>query len=130
MRKLFLLTGVLLFLLPLSFAHTDQLLLAPSDVVLQLETERNSRQFHLGELIPVKFSYTANAPGRYLWVSQSSKLDGGGPLEFSCSPSAERVRRHSGSPDGLAFDPMLNAPCAGVGVGGGAGSEIAIGNGR
>lgn len=93
---------------------------APDDVVLRLEAE-GSHQFHLGEFIPIKFSYAANAPGKYLWVADNANLEGGHSLEISCSPAAERVRQLPSRAEELAFDEMLMAPCGGVGGGSGGG---------
>jgi hypothetical protein len=123
MQKLFLTTGVVLILLLSSFAQSAQPVSAPADVVLKLGVEGDGHQFHLGELIPVKFSYSAKTPGRYVWVSQSSKLAGGRGLEISCSHSAERASTPPSSPDDVTFGQMLNAPCGGVGggIGGGCG---------
>lgn len=121
MQKLLLTTGVVLILLLSSFAQSSQPVWAPADVVLKLGTEGDGQQFHLGELIPIKFSYTAKVPGKYIWVGQSSKLVGGQSLEISCSPSTERVSTPPTSPDEVTFGQMLNPPCGGVGVGGGIG---------
>lgn len=123
MQKLFFMTGVVLILLLSSFAQNPQPVSAPADVVLKLETEGGGQQFHLGELIPIKFSYTAKVPGTYLWVGQSSRLVGGHPLNISCSPSTEGVGTSPSSPDEVTFAQMLNAPCGGVGgsIGGGCG---------
>jgi hypothetical protein len=119
MQKLFLTIGVVLILLPSSFAQVTQPVSAPADVILKLETDGDRHQFHLGELIPVKYSYSAKTPDRYVWVGQSSKLAGWHSLEISCSPSAERFSTRPSSPDHVTFDQMLNPPCGGGGVGGG-----------
>jgi hypothetical protein len=74
MQKLFLTTGVVLVALLSSFAQNAEPVSAPADVILMLGTEGDGHQFHLGELIPVKFSYSAKTSGRYVWVSQSKKL--------------------------------------------------------
>ena len=121
MQKFFLTTGLVLILQLCSFAQGSQPVLAPADVVLKLGTEGDRQQFHLGELIPVEFSYTATVPGRYIWVGQSRKLVGGQSLEISCSPSPERVGTTPSSPDEVTFSQMLNAPCGGVGSGTGVG---------
>ena len=122
MRKLCLTGGVVL-LAGLSFlAQNPTPVPAPTEVVLRLSTEGDRHQFHLGELIPVKFSYSAPVSGKYIWVSQSVKLTGGHGLDVSCSPSAEPVTRKelvSGAED--KFGAMLNAPCGGVGGGVGLG---------
>ena len=65
---------------------------APADVTLTLSTEGDRHEFHLGELIPVKFSYSAAVPGKYVWVSQNTRLTGGHGLDFACSPFAEGAR--------------------------------------
>src|SRR4029077_20092720 len=103
MQRLFLTTGVVLIVLLSSFAQNVEPVSAGADVVLKLETEGDGHQFHLGELIPVKFSYGAGTPGRYVWVSQSSKLDGGRSIEISCSPSTERVDLNPRSVDEVTF---------------------------
>jgi len=116
------LAAVMVFILVLSsFAQRVEPVPAPADVVLELGTEGGGRQFHLGELIPIKFSYSANGPGRYIWAGNGTKLDGGHPLEIACSPAAERVKPYSTSPDDVAFGQILNSACEGVGFGGGIG---------
>ena len=121
MQKLFLTTGVVLVLLLSSFAQSWQPVSAPDDVVLKPETEGDGQQFHLGELIPIKFSYTAKVPGTYFWVGQSSRLAGEHSLKISCLPSTERVSIPPSSPDEVTFGQMLNAPCGGLGGGIGVG---------
>jgi hypothetical protein len=121
MQKLFLTTAIVLIVLPPPFAQSVQPVSAPSDVILELGIEGDGHKFHLGELVPVKFSYSAKNPGKYVWVSQSGKLTGGRSLEISCSPSAERVSTRPTSPDDTTFGQMLNAPCGGVGGGSGGG---------
>jgi hypothetical protein len=116
MQKLFPTAGVVLIAVLLC-AQSVSPLPGPADVTLELGTEGAGHQFHLGELIPIKFSYRAQTPGKYFWVSQSSKLAGGRSLEISCSPSAERVGMPLSSVDAVSFDQMLNAPCGGVGGG-------------
>jgi len=123
MQKLLLTTGVVLILQLPSYAQNSHPVSAPADVVLKLETEGDRQQFYLGELIPIKFSYTAKAPDTYIWVGQSKKLVGGKSLEILCSPSTARVNTYGNSVDEVTFGQMLNAPCGGVGggIGGGCG---------
>jgi hypothetical protein len=113
------LTGGVVFLVGMSlFPQNTTPLPAPADVTLTLSTEGDRHQFHLGELIPVKFSYSAAVPGKYVWVSQNTKLPGGHGLDFACSPFAESARPTPfvlGAND--KFGEMLMAPCAGVGGG-------------
>jgi hypothetical protein len=101
-----------------SFSQNSAPVSAPAEVRLSFSTEDDRRQFHLGELIPAKFSYAATTPGKYIWVSLSSKLTEGHDLDVTCSPSAEPVSR-SPLPTGVddKFGRMLNAPCGGVGGG-------------
>jgi hypothetical protein len=117
MLRIFSSIGVVVILLPTSFAQSAQPLTAPDDVVLQFETEGNSREFHLGELIPIKYSYSAMTPGRYLRVTPPGKLDGGRGLEIWCSPSGESVAPHPPSRDNVTLLKMLTAPCGGFGGG-------------
>ena len=121
MLGLFLTTNVILLVLLSSFAQTVEPVPAPADVILTLGTEGDLHQFRLGELIPVKFSYSAKVPGRYFLVGRSSKLAGGRSLEISCSPSAVRVILNPRSLDDVTFHQMLNSPCDGAGIGGGSG---------
>lgn len=121
MRRLFLTIGVVLIALLSSFAQDVEPVPAPSDVVLNFGTDGDGHQFRLGELIPIKFSYSTKNTGRYILVSQSRKLAGGRSLEISCSPSAERVVPHPQAGVRLSFEQMLAAPCGGVGDGGGVG---------
>lgn len=106
-----------------SFAQSAEPVPAPPDVGLRLNTEGDQHQFHLGELVPISFSYSADVPGSYVLVSQSKKLAGGHDLEISCSPPAERVDPPSLSSDFEKFEKMLHEPCGGVGggIGGGCG---------
>ncbi len=122
MQNVFLTTGLVLSVLLSSFAQNAEPVTAPTDVVLKFETEGDEHQFHFGELIPVKFSYGATNPGRYIWVVQSGKLVGGRSLQVSCSPSAEPVRPNPRSVDDPTFGQMLNA-CGGIGGGVGGGCE-------
>lgn len=121
MQRLFLTTGVVVLVLLSSSAQNAEPVLAPADVFLQFGTEGDGHQFHLGELIPIKFSYSAKTPGTYILVSQSGKLAGGRSLQISCSPSAERVSLNPRSVDDVTFGQMLTAPCGGVGSGFGGG---------
>jgi hypothetical protein len=118
------LAAVVVFILVLSlFAQRVEPVPAPADVALELVTEGGEHQFHLGELIPIKYSYSANGPGRYIWAGNSTKFGGGHPLEIACSPAAERVKTYSTSAHDVAFGQILNADCGGVGggIGGGCG---------
>jgi hypothetical protein len=124
MQKLFLSTGVLLILLPSSLAQDAQPLPAPPDVTLQFKTDGEIHEFHIGELIPIKYSYSAEVSGKYFRVDQSSKLEGGYPLAISCSPQAEPVVPHAPSSDSLRFNQMLMAPCGGAGFGGSVGGCV------
>jgi hypothetical protein len=121
MQNFLLTTGVVLSVLLSSFAQNAEPVSAPADVVLELGTEGDGHQFHLGELIPINFSYSAKTRGRYVWVSQSRKLAGGRSLQISCSPSAERVSLNPRSVDDVTFGQMLNAPCGGISGGIGVG---------
>lgn len=122
MAKL-ILAAVVVFILGLSsFAQRVEPVPAPADVALQLGTEGGAHQFHLGELIPIRFSYRADNLGRYIWAANGTKLAGGHPLEIACSPAAESVKRYLAAPDDIGFDQMLHADCGGVGFGGGMGS--------
>ena len=120
-QNLFLTTGLILSVVLSSVAQKTEPVPAPSDIVLELGIEGDGHQFHLGELIPVTFSYRTKAPGRYIWVSQHGKLAGGRSLQISCSPSDERDGLNSRSLDDVTFGQMLNAPCGGVGGGSGGG---------
>ena len=126
MLKLSFLTGIFLIAVLPSLAQDEEPVPAPADVVLEIKIDSAANEFHLGELIPVKYSYSAKTPDRYFWVSQSSKLSGGHSVSFSCSPAAESVSENLRSSDDLMFEEMLNAPCGGVGrgIGGGLGSEF------
>jgi hypothetical protein len=116
MRKSLLIAVV--FMLALSpFAQNVDPLPAPEDVVLQLGTE-GSVQFHLGELVPINFSYSAKVAGKYFWVG-NGKLVQWKALEITCSPAAERVQDRQSLPERTTFWQMLSANCSGVGAGGG-----------
>ena len=117
MQKFFLTIGLVLFFLSSSSAQDIAPVPAPADVALKLGTEADQHRFHLGELIPLTFSYSATIPGRYIWVSQSSTLAGGRSVEITCKPAAERVNGIPKSGADLTFARILNAPCGGVGGG-------------
>ncbi len=122
MKRLFLTAAVILLLGVSSIAQSTEPVPAPTEVVLNFSTEADQRTFHLGELIPIRFSYVATRPDRYILVSQNKKLNGGRGFEVACSPSAETVRRPPLPSDGgNKFDEMLVAPCGGVGGGVGGG---------
>jgi hypothetical protein len=73
MHRLFLSPVILILIGGLSsFSQNSAPVSTPAEVILGFSTEGDRHQFHLGELIPVKFSYAATTPGRYIWVSQSS----------------------------------------------------------
>src|SRR6202007_3203269 len=75
------LAAVVVFILELwSFTQRVEPVPAPADVALQLGTEGGEHQFHLGELIPIRFSYRADNPGRYIWAGNGTKLAGGHSL--------------------------------------------------
>jgi hypothetical protein len=113
-----------------SVAQNKEPLPSSAEIKLTFSTDGNRHQFYLGELIPVKFSYIATTPGRYIFVSENTKLAGGHGLDIACSGSAEPVRR---SPLLTAaddkFGKMLNA-CGGFGIGGGIGSGTGDGDGE
>lgn len=112
--------AVVVFILGLSsFTQQVESVPAPADVVLQIGTESGEHQFHLGELIPVRFSYRADNPGRYIWAGNGTKLAGGHSLEIACSPAAERMKRSPTTSDDMAFGQILNEGCGGTGVFGG-----------
>jgi hypothetical protein len=99
----------------------DRPLAAPDGISLQFKTEGDLHQYHLGEFIPVAYSYTARVPG-YLYVVNSKRLSGGQSIEVSCSPPVENTRRQRQTGQYYeAFEKMLVAGCDGVGMGGGVG---------
>lgn len=118
MQKIFVTIGLVLFALSSWSAQDVAPVPAPPDVALKLETEADLHRFHLGELIPVTFSYSATIPGRYIWVTQNSTLAGGRSVEITCKPAAERVSGIPKSRGELTFAQILIAPCGGVGGGG------------
>jgi len=95
MQKILFTGGVVFSLLLSSFAQRVEQTTAPAEVILQFGTEGHGRRFHLGELIPVQFSYSARTPGLYVWVGNSTRLAGGHSLEISCPPAVERVNRYA-----------------------------------
>lgn len=108
-------TGVVFLLGLSSLAQNVRPLPAPAEVTISFSTELDQPQFHLGELIPVTVSYTAVSPGKYIWVSQATKLVGGSALAITCSPSVESTRQAPPAHD--KFGEMLMASCGGVGGG-------------
>ena len=106
-----------------SFAQNTEA--APADVLLNFTTENDRHQFHLGEFIPITYSYAATTPGKYAWVMLNSKLVGGRGIEITCSPSAESARRLPPwvTRENDKFEDMLYALCrGGRGSAGGFGS--------
>lgn len=120
MRRILVNVSVVAILLSWSYAQRVEPVPARSDVILALRTENDETQFHLGELIPIKFSYSAKTPGKYFWVSNSSRLEGGQSVEISCTPEAERAHPYPKPLDEITFGQMLNS-CGGFGFGGGIG---------
>jgi len=121
-RKFILTAGVLLLVGLSSLAQNTEPAPAPGEVVLNFSTDGEQHTFHLGELIPIRFSYVATRPNTFILVSQNQKLNGGRGFEVACSPPAETVRRVPLPSDGgNKFDEMLAAPCGGVGGGVGGG---------
>ena len=120
-RMGFLSSGALLILSVSTFAQDAGSLQAPDDVVLQLTTEQDIHRFHVGELIPIKYSYSSKSPGKFFWVEKSERLDGGRPFEISCSAPAEPMTPHPHSADYMTFGQMLIGACPGAGFGGSVG---------
>ena len=81
------------------------------EVVLQVRTEGDQRQFRLGDVIPVRFSYSSSVTGRYLFVMEGNKLTGGHGREISCSPAAERNDALPSLNALQRFQEMLLTPC-------------------
>jgi hypothetical protein len=120
MLKVLLTTTVLLFG-PSVLAQDNQPLPAPGDVKLEFSTAGDQHQFHLGELIPVSFAYSAAIPGKFIQVSSSNKLIGGRGIQIACSPAAEPIRFSPALSWAVnRFEAMLQV-CGGV-AGGGIGS--------
>jgi len=116
--KKFCLTAIVVLLSCFSFfAQGIEPVQAPADVVLNFDTESGGREFHLGELISIKYSYLATTPGKYTRVEQSQKLTAGRSLDIRCTPPSEAVRRVSLSwtVTDDKFGNMLVAPCGGIG---------------
>ena len=128
MQKLLLTAIVTFFSCFSSFAQNIEPVPAPADVLLNFTTENDRHQFHLGEFIPITYSYAATTPGKYAWVVSSSKIVGSRGLQVTCSPAADppRLPPWLAQADRAAkdkFDEMLNPLCpgAGRGMGGSAG---------
>lgn len=116
MKKLSL-TAIFVLLACMSFfAQEIEPVLAPAEVIFDFNTENGRHEFHLGELISIKYSYRATTPRKYTWVEQSQKLTSGSRLRIECSPSAETVQFALGGSEDK-FENMLAAPCGGYGGG-------------
>lgn len=128
MQKVSFTTGVVLIGLASSFAHSVGPVQAPDDVILELGIEGDGHQFHIGELVPVKYSYRSNTSDKYIWVSQSNKLIAGTPL---ISRARRRLTASAHTQRLLTVEPSANylahraAASAAVSP---ADAEIAIGN--
>jgi hypothetical protein len=87
------LAAVVVFTLVLSsFAERVEPMPAPADVALELGTEGGEHQFHLGELIPIKFSYSRAVPDTFGPVTARSSRRGG-----TLSKSHARLRQSASS---------------------------------
>jgi hypothetical protein len=118
--RLFSANALVLALTLTSVAQSPKPLPAGPDVTLTFTTEDNQHQFHLGELIPITFSYRAGSPGKYILVSLSNKLVGGRGIEVSCVPSAEQAERtHLGINDDIFEQMLYTCVGHGGGIGGG-----------
>lgn len=126
-HSLILLAAVVFVTACLSFAQDDRPICAPDDILLELKIEGNTLRFHLGESIPVKYSYSAKISGKYFLVNNTNQLAGGSGFEISCSPAAQRTNMSSVSADSFAFDRMLYAFCQGAGGGMGGGCSDCAG---
>jgi hypothetical protein len=115
MQKIFATIGLVLSVLLSSSAQGVAPVPAPPDVALKLGTEADALRFHLGELIPITFSYRASIPGRYIWVTRSSTLAAGRSVEIACKPAAEPPSGMPKSGPDLTFAQTLIATCGDVG---------------
>ncbi len=119
MKMLLSLAAVVVTLPLSSLAQDVEPLPAPPDVVLEFSTEGDQQQFHLGELIPVRFSYIARTDGKYAVVSMRESIAGNRTVQVSCSPEAEKISARRFSPDITPLEQILLAPCGGSGGGSG-----------
>lgn len=124
-RSIYSIVG-LVAVLPISLcAQNPEPLPAPDDVSITLATEGDRHDFHLGELVPITYSYSSKSSAKYLWVSEYRTLAAGHGLTITCSPPAEAVRSSSDYRNANLFQQMLAADCGGMGTGGGIGGGCA-----
>ena len=116
MKKLLLIAWVISSSAILYGQQADRLP-APSDVKLEFRTKGDQHQFHLVELIPIQYSYSAEIPDKYFLVSENDKLIGGRGLEIECSPEAQNIKTLPVFFRGDNFRKMLYS-CPGYGFGG------------
>ena len=119
MKRLLSLAAVVVTLPLSSLAQDVEPLPAPPDVVLEFSTEGDRQQFHVGELIPVRFSYIARTDGKYAVVSMRESIAGNRTVQVLCSPEAEKISARGFSPDITPLEQILLAPCGGSGGGSG-----------
>lgn len=95
----------------------------PPGLTFVLRTVGDRKQFHLGEMIEIEEDYSSAVEGRYYFLQDPSRGEGGYPSRLSILPSDSVIDRlrETGRVSAAA---ILMASCssAGVGVGVGAGS--------
>ena len=111
MGRIFQIAGMGVLLSLSLFSQDPQPVPAPGDVILYFNTDGDQHQFHLGELIPVKYSYSAETSGKYVLVGFAQiDLTGGRGLEISCSRLAEPLSSSPPWSQATMFEKMLK-PC-------------------
>ena len=119
MRQLLRTIGLFLIFECSALAQNNDPIPAPPEVVLEFGIDGSGLQFHLGELIPIQYSYRASPAGRYFRVGGGTKLIGGQSFQISCFPPPDHLPDPQ-TTDDLAFRKMLYT-CGGVGAGSGSG---------
>jgi hypothetical protein len=110
----------ILLLIPLfSYAQKSIPIPAPDDVSLRFSTEDGRNEYHLGEPIKVKFSFSGSARSRDLYVDLSPDCAWGVDgcrMEVKCEPAGEPVvtADYFGTYD--KFQRVLVGACQGKGI--------------
>lgn len=88
--------------------------LAPDTVTLQLTTEDQRNQYHLGEVIKLRLLYSGLLANRDLWVNMDPEFVrvGGGAIQVNCDPPPP-TRARTGSLKHLRnFESMVLGSCS------------------
>ncbi|HET9743601.1 MAG TPA: hypothetical protein VFQ00_12685 [Terriglobales bacterium] len=110
-KRIPLLASVLLMLANLGQAQAPEPIPAPDDILFQFQTQSGQTRFHLGETIPVTFTFSSSSQGQYVFTDCGAWHR---PMNISCSPATDIPIRSLAHPEFNEFERMLS-PCLGPG---------------